>query len=179
MTATPIPRSLALTVYGDLAMSVIDEMPPRSTPDRDAGRRPGASGTRSTPGVDGRAGEAGAQAYVVCPLIEVSESIDAPVDRGSRGETLRRRSSPPTGSRSCTAESVAEDASEIMRRFAAGEFDVLIATTVIEVGVDVPKATLMVIEGAERFGLAQLHQLRGRVGRGSQRSYCVADPRAR
>ena len=169
MTATPIPRSLALTVYGDLSLSVIDELPP--------GRRP--IETRVAGAAD--RGElyrwlkeqltAGLQAYVVFPLIEESdrlsaESIDKLGQRlvdylgGVESAVLHGRVS-------------ADEREAIMRRFRNGEIRVLIATTVIEVGVDVPNASVMLIESGERFGLSQLHQLRGRVGRGKQQSRCI------
>ncbi len=170
MTATPIPRSLALTLYGDLEISVLDELPP--------GRRPIV--TELVPAA-GR-GEVyrrlrdelvhGAQAYVVFPLIEESEDIPAS-SVAELGDRVR-------GFLSAYPSAVlhgrlpSEERERIMRSFAAGEIRVLVATTVIEVGVDVPNATWMVVESAERFGLAQLHQLRGRVGRGSRPSRCVA-----
>lgn len=169
MTATPIPRSLALTVYGDLSLSVIDELPP--------GRQPVE--TRVVPAAE-RADlyrwlreqlADGVQAYVVFPLIEDSDRLSAEsIDR--MGEKLRRYL---TGVSSAVLHGrIAADEREIiMQRFRDGELGCLIATTVIEVGVDVSNASLMVIESGERFGLSQLHQLRGRVGRGRRRSQCV------
>ncbi len=169
MTATPIPRSLALSLYGDLDVSVLDELPPGRTPVRtavreDAARPRLAEFLRSEVG-------AGGQAYWVFPLIEESDKISArsiashvrsvrQALPGVRVEVIHGRTSP--------AEREAT-----MAAFAAGEIGVLCATTVIEVGVDVPNASVMVIENAERFGLAQLHQLRGRVGRGRRRSFCA------
>jgi ATP-dependent DNA helicase RecG len=169
MTATPIPRSLALTVYGDLAFSVIDQLPP--------GRRP--LETRVVP-ASRRAGiyawlrerlAEGSQAYVVFPLIEESEQVKA-ASIEAMGERLRQFL---TGVPSAVlhGRTSAREREEIMRRFRAGEVQVLVATTVIEVGVDVPNATIMLIESGERFGLSQLHQLRGRVGRGRDQSHCV------
>ena len=170
MSATPIPRSLALALYGDLDLSVIDEMPP--------GRKSVITGVRG-PGDRPAAFEflrgqlaAGRQAYVVYPLIEESDSIEAAAATHAieelsalfpefRLDLLHGRMS-------------GQDKESVMRRFLSGETDVLVATTVIEVGIDVPNATVMLIEHAERFGLAQLHQLRGRVGRGADQSYCVA-----
>ena len=172
MTATPIPRSLALTVYGDLELSVIDELPP--------GRHPIASevvpisreGRRAVYGRLAKALDAGAQAYVVFPLIDESEEIDA-ASVEAVGERLRAALSRHE-SATLHGRLDPEERDRIMRAFAAGEIRLLVATTVIEVGVDVPAATWMVVESAERFGLAQLHQLRGRVGRGEGRSVCVA-----
>ena len=170
MTATPIPRSLALTAYGDLSLSVIDELPP--------GRAPIA--TRVVP-----AGErdkvydwlrrrlaTGGQAYVVFPLIDDSRHLEA----GSIAKQGRRVRDRLRGIATAVlhGRTPPEERDRLMRAFAAGEIGALIATTVIEVGVDVPAATTMIIESAERFGLAQLHQLRGRVGRGAGRSVCVA-----
>jgi len=170
MTATPIPRSLALTVYGDLEVSLLDELPP--------GRRPVA--TEVLPAAERRAVyrrlraelDAGAQAYVVVPLIEESDEVSAAsLERlgGRVREVLAGHSSEVLHGRLPAAER-----DRIMSEFAAGRVRVLIATTVVEVGVDVPAATWMVIESAERFGLAQLHQLRGRVGRSDRPSTCVA-----
>ena len=170
MTATPIPRSLALTLYGDLEISVLDELPPGRTPVATevvaaAGRRDVYRRLRDELA-------AGAQAYVVVPLIEESEEISAAslAELGDRVRSyLAAHSSAVLHGRLPAAER-----ERIMREFVAGELRVLVATTVIEVGVDVPNATWMVIESAERFGLAQLHQLRGRVGRGERPSRCVA-----
>ncbi|MDR7520926.1 MAG: ATP-dependent DNA helicase RecG [Armatimonadota bacterium] len=175
MTATPIPRTLMLTVYGDLDVSVLDEMPP--------GRQPVITlvrPRRARPQVYASVRDqvaAGRQAFVVCPLIEESEALQAQsaadlarelaegLLAGLRIEVMHGRLSPA-------------QKAERMEAFRAGEIDVLVATTVVEVGIDVPNASVMVIEDADRYGLAQLHQLRGRVGRGAARSYCVliADP---
>lgn len=169
MTATPIPRTLTLTQYGEMDVSRIDEMPPGRTPvetrviseDRMAEIIEGV----------GRHIGAGRQAYWVCPLVEESEKLDAAAAE-ERTRLLKLR----------FGESRVEvvhgrmkgaEKDSVMARFASGKLPVLVATTVIEVGVDVPNATLMILEGAERFGLAQLHQLRGRVGRGSAKSTCL------
>ena len=170
MTATPIPRTLALTVYGDLDVSELAVLP--------ANRKPVI--TRRIP--EERASEAytrltrllreGRQAYVVCPLIEQSETTRA---RAAEAETARLREHELREfSVGCMHGRLkAADRRELMARFKAGELDVLVATTVIEVGVDVPNATVMIVQEADRFGLAQLHQLRGRVGRGAEQSYCL------
>lgn len=187
MTATPIPRSLALTAYGDLELSVLDELPPGRTPIATevlAGSKRREVYERLRAELD-----AGAQAYIVFPLIEESEEIEA-ASVEAMGEKVREFLDPGSSTkqillapkhdprRRSTAilhgRIPATEREKIMRAFAAGEIRVLISTTVIEVGVDVPEATWMVIESAERFGLAQLHQLRGRVGRGTRASKCIA-----
>ncbi len=170
-TATPIPRSLAQTVYRDLDLSVIDELP--------AGRqqirtevRPPAALSKIWPWVRERV-EQGEQAFVVCPRIDPSDGDDgAPSAVATEAEL---RSGPLDGLRLALLHGrmPAKERDDVMRRFAGREVDVLVATTVVEVGIDVPNAAVMVVLGAERFGLAQLHQLRGRVGRGGQRAYCV------
>jgi ATP-dependent DNA helicase RecG len=169
MTATPIPRSLALTLYGDLDVTVLDELP--------AGRLPVKTRVISeTKREDcyawlvGQAGE-GRQAYVVCALVEGSELIEA---RAAEEEAERLASGPLQAlTVACVhGQMRSAEKAEAMRRFVAGDVDVLVATTVIEVGVDVPNASIMVIEDADRFGLSQLHQLRGRVGRGAEQAYC-------
>jgi ATP-dependent DNA helicase RecG len=206
MTATPIPRTLALTLYGDLEVSVIDEMPPGRTP----------IVTRRT--TEERAADVwdfvrkqvaqGRQAYLVYPVIEgarddqpeldfahdeeqVSELPSQRVSKSARGKTRRTIEKPKLRSATDMYEELrhgalsglrlgllhgrlsADDKEVTMARFKRGEIDVLVSTTVIEVGVDVANASVMVIDHAERFGLAQLHQLRGRVGRGAARSYCI------
>jgi ATP-dependent DNA helicase RecG len=169
MTATPIPRTLALTVYGDLDVTLLDEMPPGRVPPE----------TRVLHGKSGRARalaaleEAladGRQAYWVCPLVEESEKVDL-ADVTAAADWLRGELDLPVGLVHGRLPSAERD--DVMRRFRDGTLRVLVATTVIEVGVDVPAASMMVIEGAERFGLAQLHQLRGRIGRGGGRSTCL------
>lgn len=169
MTATPIPRTLAMTVYGDLDVSIIDELP--------AGRSPIV--TRVTyenkrPQVMKFLKEQlskGRQAYVVYPLVEESEKIDLK-DAMTQYELLKTEL-PEYTVGLLHGKMKSDEKDEVMRQFRAGQFQVLVSTTVIEVGVDVPNANLMMIEHAERFGLSQLHQLRGRVGRGEHKSYCV------
>ncbi|HUJ55043.1 MAG TPA: ATP-dependent DNA helicase RecG [Gaiellaceae bacterium] len=176
MTATPIPRTLALTVYGELAVSEIAKPP--------ASRKPVVTSWIT----EERAPEAytrltrllreGRQAYVVCPLIEASETTLA---RAAEAEAERLRGAELRDFRvGCLHGRLkAAERRELMARFKAGELDVLVATTVIEVGVDVPNATVMIVQEADRFGLAQLHQLRGRVGRGAEQSYCLLVSHAR
>lgn len=169
MTATPIPRTLALILYGDLDISIIDELPP--------GRQ-----KIDTSAVDSRYHQriytfiqkhvkAGRQAYVICPMIEESEKLEV---QSVLHYTEELEKELPDCRVACVhGKMKAKEKQEIMDGFAAGEIDVLVSTTVIEVGINVPNATIMLIENAERFGLAQLHQLRGRVGRGSEKSYCI------
>jgi ATP-dependent DNA helicase RecG len=174
MTATPIPRTLALTAYGDLDLTILDELPP--------GRQPPA--TKVMHGQTGRtralkelraALEAGRQAYWVCPLIEESEALESAdvklADVTEAADWLASELDVPIGLVHGRLPTPERD--RVMKAFRAGELRVLVATTVIEVGVDVPAASMMVIEGAERFGLAQLHQLRGRIGRGGGKSSCL------
>jgi ATP-dependent DNA helicase RecG len=199
MTATPIPRTLALSLYGDLDLSVLDELPPGRTP------------IVTRRGTDDRADEvwtfvrkqvaAGRQTYIVYPVIEgpnddqpeldfpAEEALEKSDKGGAKTPSLFER--PTLKAATQMYEELrdgalkglrlgllhgrlsADDKEIVMRRFQRGELDVLVSTTVIEVGVDVPNATVMVIEHSERFGLAQMHQLRGRVGRGSAKSYCI------
>lgn len=170
MTATPIPRTLALILYGDLDISVIDELPPN---------RKKIDTFAVTKGMEERVNnfvkklvDEGRQCYIVCPLVEENEEIDAKAVvelaekyknetfKGYRVEYIHGKMKP-------------KEKDEIMLDFKDGKIDILISTTVIEVGVNVPNSSIMVIENAERFGLAQLHQLRGRVGRGEYKSYCI------
>jgi ATP-dependent DNA helicase RecG len=176
MTATPIPRTLALTVYGDLAVSEISRPPADRKPIKTAWvaeDRSAAAYSRLRKHLD-----AGRQAYVVCPLIEESETTQA---RAAEAEADRLQKAELRGYRVGLLHGRLRPAErrELMARFKAGELDVLVATTVIEVGVDVPNATIMIVQEADRFGLAQLHQLRGRVGRGAEQSYCLLVSRAR
>ncbi|HXG15227.1 MAG TPA: ATP-dependent DNA helicase RecG [Calidithermus sp.] len=170
MTATPIPRTLALTLYGDLDVSVLDELPPGRRPvktvARTEARRPQIYEFVRRQVAEGR------QAYVVYPLVEESEAVDlkAATDMAAH---LQRDVFPDLTVGLLHGRLGFEDKDAIMRRFKAGEIHVLVSTTVIEVGIDVPNASVMVIEHAERFGLSQLHQLRGRVGRGPWASYCI------
>ncbi len=169
MTATPIPRTLAMTFYADLDVSVIDELPP--------GRRPVTTkliaDSRRDQVVEnvGRWVAEGRQAYWVCPLVEESEALDLQNAIDTREQLQAALPQVRTGLVHGRLSAAEKD--EVMAAFKAGEIDLLVATTVIEVGVDVPNASLMVIEHAERFGLSQLHQLRGRVGRGTAQSLCV------
>ena len=169
LTATPIPRTLSLTLYGDLDVSVVDELPPGRTPIE----------TRMTtqkhlPGVWEslqREVEAGHQAYIIYPVIEESKlELKAAMEEY---EALSGKVFPKLKVGLLHGRLSSEEKEEVMRRFRRNDIQVLVATTVVEVGVDVPNATVMVIEHAERFGLAQLHQLRGRIGRGAQKSYCI------
>ncbi|REJ32383.1 MAG: DNA helicase RecG, partial [Bacillota bacterium] len=174
MTATPIPRTLALTLYGDLDVSVINEMPPGRRPVRTRWLRPSQRGQAYRFLAEQVA--RGRQAYVVCPLVEGSEDGGAKAAVDLHRRLVRKLPHLKAGllhGRMSGAEK-----QEVMRAFRDGEISVLVATTVVEVGVDVPNATVMLVEDADRFGLAQLHQLRGRVGRGSAESYCllIAEP---
>ena len=170
MTATPIPRTLALTVYGDLDVSVIRELPPGRTPIE----------TRAIPqsrrdeahALVRRELDAGRQAYIVYPLVEESSKVDVRAAT-EMADHLASEVFPEYRLALLHGRLRPEEKDRVMRAFAAGEVQVLVSTTVIEVGIDVPNATVMVVEHAERFGLAQLHQLRGRVGRGAQPSVCV------
>jgi ATP-dependent DNA helicase RecG len=176
MTATPIPRTLALTVYGDLAISEIEKPP--------SGRKPIVTGWITHE----RSSEAytrlrrhlagGRQAYVVCPLVSPAEAIEA---RAAEAEATRLQEAELADFRvGCLHGQLrTADRRRVMESFTRGEIDVLVATTVIEVGVDVPNATIMIVQEADRFGLAQLHQLRGRVGRGADQSYCLLVSRPR
>ncbi len=168
MTATPIPRSLALAAYGEMDSSILDELPPGRTPVETRVM----SQDRLAELIDGVARHlaAGKQAFWVCPLVEESDKSDLAAAE-QRAEMLRLRFGPQVDVVHGRMRGAEKDA--VMERFVAGETRLLVATTVIEVGVDVPNASLMVIEAADRFGLAQLHQLRGRVGRGSEKSVCV------
>ena len=170
MTATPIPRSLAMTVYGDLDVSVIDEMPPGRTPIET--QVFGEDQRQEVKKLIAREVRAGRQVYVVYPLVEESEKTDLR-DATRRFEYLRDVVFPKLNVGLVHGRMKPAEKEEVMRRFIAGEIQILVSTTVIEVGVDVPNASLMIVEHAERFGLSQLHQLRGRVGRGADKSYCV------
>ncbi|MFZ0061992.1 MAG: ATP-dependent DNA helicase RecG, partial [Pyrinomonadaceae bacterium] len=170
MTATPIPRSLAMTVYGDLDVSVIDELPPGRTPIET--KVLGEDQRLEVKRLLTREIRAGRQVYVVYPLVEESEKIDLR-DATRRFEYLRDVVFPKYRVGLIHGKMKASDKDEVMKGFVAGEIQILVSTTVIEVGVDVPNASVMVVEHAERFGLSQLHQLRGRVGRGAEKSYCL------
>lgn len=171
MTATPIPRTAAMTVYGDLDVSVLDELPPGRTPIRTRWASSLEEESAAWASVREQVA-AGHRAYVVCPLIEESDKLEV----ASAEETFERLSADElAGLRLGLLHGrvAAEEKQDVMDRFRSGELDVLVATTVIEVGVDVPEATVMVVLDADRFGIAQLHQLRGRVGRGTAASECV------
>jgi ATP-dependent DNA helicase RecG len=170
MTATPIPRTLALTLYGDLDVSVLDELPP--------GRRPvvtvarGESKRREIYDFLRKQIGEGRQVYVVCPLVEESEASDLRAAT-EMAERLQREVFPDRQVGLIHGRLGFQDKERVMREFKEGAVHVLVSTTVIEVGIDVPNASVMLVEHAERFGLSQLHQLRGRVGRGSWKSYCI------
>ncbi|MDQ6785880.1 MAG: ATP-dependent DNA helicase RecG [Acidobacteriota bacterium] len=170
MTATPIPRSLAMTVYGDLEVSVIDELPPGRTPIKTVvvgeDKRDGVY-----KGIE-REVKLGRQVYIVYPLIEESEKMDLKAAT-KMFEELRDEIFPQLKIGLLHGKMKGAEKEEIMQNFSDGKLNILVSTTVIEVGVDVPNASLMIIEHAERFGLSQLHQLRGRVGRGAEQSFCV------
>lgn len=176
MTATPIPRTLALTLYGDLDVSTLDELPPARSPiktfHRPSTRRPQVYEFVRAQVQEGR------QAYIVCPLIEESDKLAA---EAATELAARLREGPLRGLRVDVLHGrmKVDERDGVMRALRAGVGDVVVATTVIEVGIDVPNASVMVIEDADRFGLSQLHQLRGRVGRGAHQSYCIliADPK--
>jgi ATP-dependent DNA helicase RecG len=172
MTATPIPRSLAMTVYGDLDVSVIDELPPGRTPIETRVFADTAQDRQRVKQLIAGELKSGRQVYVVYPLVEESEKMDLK-DATQRYEYLRDKVFPKCTVGLIHGKMKAVDKDHVMRRFLAGEIQILVSTTVIEVGVDVPNASVMVVEHAERFGLSQLHQLRGRVGRGAEKSYCL------
>jgi ATP-dependent DNA helicase RecG len=176
MTATPIPRTLTMTLYGDLDTTIIDELPP--------GRKPIKTHWKTRTDANNVYGNAakllaeGRQLYVVCPLVEESDKLQAKAAT-QLAEHIARDIYPNYRVGLLHGQMKSEEKDEVMRRFKAHALDVLVATTVIEVGIDVPNASVIIIEDADRFGLAQLHQLRGRVGRGEHASYCilVADPK--
>ncbi|HET9984677.1 MAG TPA: ATP-dependent DNA helicase RecG [Longimicrobiales bacterium] len=170
MSATPIPRSLALTLHGDLDLTVLDELPPGRQPIRTTLRGP-QSRSKIYDFVREQVAE-GRQAYLVYPLVEESEKVDLRAAT-EEYERLRVEVFPELRVGLVHGQMAGEEKDRTMRAFAAGELDILVSTTVIEVGIDVANATVMVIEHAERFGLSQLHQLRGRVGRGGGASYCI------
>jgi len=170
MSATPIPRSLALTLYGDLELSVLDELPPGRQKIKTA-LRPARAREKIYDFLREQI-RSGRQAYIVYPLVEESEKVDLKAATAEH-ERLSAEVFPDLRVGLLHGQMPGEEKDAVMRAFAAGEIDILVSTTVIEVGIDVPNATVMVIEHAERFGLSQLHQLRGRVGRGGEQSYCI------
>jgi len=170
MTATPIPRTLALTLYGDLDLSTIDQLPPGRQTVKTKWLKPWQRD--SAYAFLRKQIASGRQAFIICPLIEESEAIAAQAavveyQRLSEEVFSDLRLGLLHGRLS------AEDKDKVMQRFRAGELDILVSTPVVEVGIDVPNATVMLIESADRFGLSQLHQFRGRVGRGQEQSYCM------
>ncbi len=176
MSATPIPRSLALTIYGDLDISVIDQLPPG---------RPEVKTKWLSPEEQQRAYElvrkqvaSGRQAFVICPLVEESEVLQAKA-AVTEYERLSREVFPELRLGLLHGRMSAAEKNEVMHGFRSGEFQILVATPVVEVGIDVPNATVMLIEGADRFGLAQLHQFRGRIRRGQHQGYCLLMAEAR
>ena len=170
MSATPIPRTLAIILYGDLDISVIDELPAKRLPIKncvvDISYRPKAYSFIQKQVQEGR------QVYIICPMVEESEGLDA---ENVLDYTAKIKSVFPSDIQIeyLHGKMKASEKNQIMERFAANKIQILVSTTVVEVGVNVPNATVMMVENAERFGLAQLHQLRGRVGRGEHQSYCI------
>ena len=169
MSATPIPRTLAIIIYGDLDISVVDEMPAHRLPIKncvvDESYRPNAYRFMK------KEVEAGHQVYIICPMVEENEELEL---ENVTDYTQKLKGILPEFQISCLhGKMKPKEKNEIMERFAAGQIQILVSTTVIEVGINVPNATVMMVENAERFGLAQLHQLRGRVGRGREQSYCI------
>lgn len=170
MSATPIPRTLAMMLYGDLDISMVDELPAERLPIKncvvDTGYRKTAYRFMKGQIASGR------QVYIICPMVEASEELDA-----ENVTDYTRQMKKEFGDEVCVemlhGQMKPKEKNEIMERFASGEIQLLVSTTVVEVGVNVPNATVMLVENAERFGLAQLHQLRGRVGRGEHQSYCI------
>lgn len=169
MSATPIPRTLAIIIYGDLDISIIDELPANRLPIKNCVVDTSYRNTAYS-FIKGEVA-AGRQAYVICPMVEASEMIEAEnvLDYAKKLQNAL----PGISVEYLHGKMKAKEKNAVMERFAAGEIKVLVSTTVVEVGVNVPNATVMMIENAERFGLAQLHQLRGRVGRGKHQSYCI------
>jgi ATP-dependent DNA helicase RecG len=176
MTATPIPRTLAMTLYGDLDVSILDEVPAGRTPVRTVAVGTGPEGQEEMHRLVSAEAAAGRQAFVVCPLVDESDKLQV----ASATAEFERLSRVFDGLRVglLHGQMRPSEKEETMARMRAGEIDLLVATTVIEVGIDIPNATVMVVEDADRFGLSQLHQLRGRVGRGEHASTCIlmADP---
>jgi ATP-dependent DNA helicase RecG len=170
MTATPIPRTLALTLYGDLDISVVDELPPGRQRIKTTWLAPDERGDAER--FIREQVEQGRQAFVICPLVEESETVDVKAATAEY-ERLRRDVFPDLRVELLHGRMSGKQKDATMRRFRAHEADILVSTAVIEVGIDIPNATVMLIEGADRFGLAQLHQFRGRVGRGAEQSYCL------
>jgi ATP-dependent DNA helicase RecG len=177
MTATPIPRTLTLTLYGELDVSVIDELPPGRKPVRTYWKTP-EERLKVYAGVR-KLVEEGRQAYVICPLIDESDKLQVRAAE-EMAEHLQKDVFPDLRVGLLHGRMKPAEKEAVMDAFRAGEMDILVSTTVIEVGVDVPNAAVIVIEDADRFGLAQLHQLRGRVGRSDHQAYCIliANPKS-
>jgi ATP-dependent DNA helicase RecG len=170
MTATPIPRTLALTLYGDLDLSVIDQLPPGRQTVRTRWLKP--EQRDSAYGFIRRQVAQFRQAFIICPLVEESEAVQAKAATAEY-ERLSQQVFPDLRLGLLHGRLSAAEKDEVMRQFRAGALDILVATPVVEVGIDVPNATVMLVESADRFGLSQLHQFRGRVGRGQEQSYCM------
>ena len=170
MSATPIPRTLALILYGDLDISIIDELPPnRKKIDTFVVTK---ELEERLNGFIAKQIDEGRQCYIVCPLVEENEEMDLK-SVAELTQKLKTEIFPNYNVEYLHGKMKTKEKDEIMLNFKNGDIDILVSTTVIEVGVDVPNSNIMVIENAERFGLAQLHQLRGRVGRGEYKSYCI------
>jgi len=170
MTATPIPRTMALTLYGDLDLSIIDELPPGRQVVRTKQLDP--QDREKAYSFIHRQVSSGRQAFVICPLVEESEALEAKAATREY-ERLSRDVFPDLKVGLLHGQMPSSEKEEVMRSFRAGELDVLVSTSVVEVGIDVPRASVMMVEGAERFGLSQLHQFRGRVGRDKEQGYCL------
>src|SRR4030066_396822 len=170
MTATPIPRTLALTLYGDLDLSVIDELPPGRQEIKTRWLKPEQRG-RAYHFLKQQI-VAGQQAFIICPLIEESETIEAKA-AVAEYERLSKEVFPDLRLGLLHGRMAASEKEKVMQSFRDGKLDILVSTPVVEVGIDVPNATVMLVEAADRFGLSQLHQFRGRVGRGEKQSYCL------
>jgi len=173
MTATPIPRTMALTLYGDLDLSVIDELPPGRQVVKTKCLEPQYREKAYT--FLHRQVSNGRQAFIICPLIEESEVLEAKAAK-TEYERLSREVFPGLKLGLLHGQMPGNEKEEVMRHFRAGELDILVSTSVVEVGIDVPRASVMMVEGAERFGLSQLHQFRGRVGRDKEQGYCLLIP---
>lgn len=170
MSATPIPRTLAIILYRDLDVSVMDELPASRLPIKNC--VVGRNARKTAWEFIRKEVEKGRQAYVICPMIEESEAMD--VENVTQYSSMLAQNMPPSVCvESLNGRMSPEQKNDIMERFGRGEIQILVSTTVVEVGIDVPNATVMLVENAERFGLAQLHQLRGRVGRGQSQAYCI------
>jgi ATP-dependent DNA helicase RecG len=173
MTATPIPRTMALTLYGDLDLSVIDELPPGRQVVKTKCLEP--QDREKAYSFIHRQVSNGRQAFIICPLIEESEILEAKAAT-TEYERLSREVFPDLKLGLLHGQMPGTEKEEVMRHFRAGELDILVSTSVVEVGIDVPRASVMMVEGAERFGLSQLHQFRGRVGRDKEQGYCLLIP---